>query len=473
MLGHPQIRGPRTGGKEQHFFKQFRWRAMTDADVAAYHEQFPRKPGQVAGEWTPRYMRDYWAPQLIHRAAPDAKLLVMLRDPIERYRSGIIHQLRRSPRRGRMKIATDAIERGRYASQLERLRELYPEEQMLVLQYEQCRDDPLEQFRRTLRFLGVDEGYVPPDLQKTRGRPTSPEKDELWPDIVEAMRATLADEVRRVATLVPDFDLSLWPNFSDGAPREHAPAFRISARPPEFVGVGVPEAGAERWQHQLLTHPDVAGPTGALHFFDEFCTRAMTQEDAEGYCSQFGDGKVRGEWTPRYALDAWTPALLRRTAPDARVLLMVRDPIERFRAHMTTVGPGDGTHPTLDPAGPGRYALLMRRLLEHFPRDQVLVLQTERCMAQPEAEYARTLRFLGVSDDHRLAGLEAAAREMTAAQQVAEPDERGTPDLWPDMTEALHAVLDAEIEEFAAMVPEIDLSLWPNFAHLGAAAPAR
>jgi hypothetical protein len=63
---------------------------------------------------------------------------------------------------------------------------------------------------------------------------------------------------------------------------------------------------------------------------------------------------------------------------------------------------------------------------------------------------------------------------MTApAQHGAAPDERGTPDLWPDMADALHRVLDPEIEEFAAMVPEIDLSLWPNFAHLGAAAPAR
>ena len=37
-------------------------------------------------------MGDAWALRLIRRAAPDAKLLVLLRDPIERYRSGILHR---------------------------------------------------------------------------------------------------------------------------------------------------------------------------------------------------------------------------------------------------------------------------------------------------------------------------------------------------------------------------------------------
>jgi hypothetical protein len=288
--------------------------------------------------------------------------------------------------------------------------------------------------------------------------------------MADAIRETLADEVRRLETLVPDFDAGLWENFSEPA-ETRGRAFGTRARPPEFVGVGVPEAGAEWWHRQLLTHPDVGGKRGAVHFFDEFCAREMTQEDVERYCGGFGEARVRGEWTPRYALDAWTPGLLRRVAPDARLLLMVNDPVERFRAHMATFGPGDGTHPTVDAAGPGRYALLLRDLLRHFPREQILVLQTERCMEEPEEEYARTLRFLGVSDDHRPAGLEAASRRMAqpgpfGGKWWKRPLQGG---IWPDLAEAFHTVLDPEIEEFAAMVPEIDLALWPNFAHLGVA----
>ena len=90
---------PLTGGKEQHFFDRFCARELTDADVAEYHDRFPRKPGQIAGEWTPRYMHDFWTPRLIARAAPEAKLLIMFRDPIERFRSGVPHRSAGRPTR--------------------------------------------------------------------------------------------------------------------------------------------------------------------------------------------------------------------------------------------------------------------------------------------------------------------------------------------------------------------------------------
>jgi hypothetical protein len=496
MLGHPGIAPPRRRTKELHFFNKFRAREMGDADVAAYHELFPRAGGQVAGEWTPRYMRDFWTPRLLHRAAPDARLLVLLRDPIERFRSGMVHTLRRAPERGREKVATDAVERGRYASQLLRLREWFPDDRILVLQYEQCRDDPLAQFRRTMRFIGAAEDYEPPDLLRPRGGSTAPEKDELWPDFVEAVQATLEDEVRRLPDLVPDIDLRLWPNFAylaegrtarGGAAKRRAPAEPAPDRPggpPDFVGVGVPGSGAEWWYAQLRKHPAIAGPAGepAVRFFDQFCTRPISDADVAAYYERFpaADGTVCGEWTPRYALDAWTPPLLARVAPNARLLLMVNDPIERYRAQLALVGIGQGTHPTLDPAGPGRFSVLLGRLREHFADDRILVLQNERCRIDPAGEYARTLRFLGVSDGFRPRRLERLAPaaldtstpppqpfwKRLAERPPADAGPAGPSELWPDLIESLHGVLDREVIGFAAMVPELDLSLWPNFAHL-------
>ena len=109
LLGHPQIRPPRGRRKELHFFDRFCARELLDADVAEYHELFPRKPGQITGEWTPRYMHDFWTPRLLARAAPEAKLLIMFRDPVERYRSGVLHQGQRTPYRDAAWLATDAI----------------------------------------------------------------------------------------------------------------------------------------------------------------------------------------------------------------------------------------------------------------------------------------------------------------------------------------------------------------------------
>lgn len=214
LLSHPSIRAPRGGRKELHFFDRFGAEPMDEADVAAYHELFPREPGQTVGEWTPRYMGDAWTPRLLRRAAPEARLLVVLRDPIERYRSGVVHRAARTPDQKLESIASDAIERGRYASQLRHLRELFSPEQLLVLQYERCRLDPVGEYRRTLRHLGVDD-HVPDDMQTLRGTTTASGKDELWPDLRVALRAALDPEVAELPALVAGFDLALWPNFRD------------------------------------------------------------------------------------------------------------------------------------------------------------------------------------------------------------------------------------------------------------------
>jgi hypothetical protein len=211
---HPGIKAPPARRKELHFFDRFCVREMSAADIEEYHSIFRRKQGQVAGEWTPRYMADVWTPRLLQRAAPEARLLVLFRDPIERFRSGVSHQQSRKPDRAAETNTTDSVERGRYATQLERLLHHFSKERILALQYEQCRADPVAQYRRTLRFLGVDDELPPPEFERTRGTTMASEKAELWPDFKDALRVTLEPEVERLMTMVPDLDVSLWPNFA-------------------------------------------------------------------------------------------------------------------------------------------------------------------------------------------------------------------------------------------------------------------
>jgi hypothetical protein len=214
LLQHPAIRPPRTRRKELHFFNRFCWREMEEADIARYHKRFPRRPGQLTGEWTPRYMHNFWTPRLIRRAAPDAKLLVMFRDPIERFRSGVPKELTVDPGRRFEEIVADAIERGRYAAQLERLRAGHPTAQILILQYEKCVADPVGEYQRTLRFLGADPDHEPTDVERPRGRSQAPSKKPLWPDLVAGLKATMEPEVRRLVAIAPEIDVSLWPNFA-------------------------------------------------------------------------------------------------------------------------------------------------------------------------------------------------------------------------------------------------------------------
>lgn len=213
LLDHPQIRGPRGARKEVHFFDDYGSQPMPDTAIAEYHEHFPRRKGTLTGEWTPRYMAYPWTPELLRRAAPDAKLLVLLRDPIERFRSGIMHRALRGPQKG-YTTATDAIERGRYATQLHHLYDAFDREQMLVLQYERCRDDSIGQYQRTCRFLGAADDHVPEALTTTRGRAIGEDKPPVQDHLMDGIHATLDHEVLALRDLVPDFDLSLWKHFA-------------------------------------------------------------------------------------------------------------------------------------------------------------------------------------------------------------------------------------------------------------------
>jgi hypothetical protein len=214
LLGHPQICGPRSGKKEQHYFDRFCRRPLRKADIERYHHKFPRGPGQLAGEWTPRYMFDFWTPPLIARAAPDAKLLIMFRDPIERFRSGVPHRMSRSEDPRIEAVVADAIERGRYATQLRRVLACHDRERILILQYERCRANPADEYRRTLAFLGVDPDHRHAEFETQRGTTQAAAKQPLWPDLMAALQATYEPEVATLAELAPEIDVALWPNFA-------------------------------------------------------------------------------------------------------------------------------------------------------------------------------------------------------------------------------------------------------------------
>lgn len=214
LLGHPQIAAPQGRRKELHFFDRYCMQELTDADIADYHARFPRTSGQIAGEWTPRYMHDFWTPPLIARAAPEAKLLVMFRDPIERFRSGVPHRLSRTPDARTEAATADAIERGRYATQLRRLLACHAPSKLLILQYEKCVADPAGQYRRTLRFLGVDADHEHDGFEQQRGTTQAAKKQPLPAHLEEGLLATLEPEVVRLAAMTPEIDIGLWKNFS-------------------------------------------------------------------------------------------------------------------------------------------------------------------------------------------------------------------------------------------------------------------
>lgn len=207
IAAHPAVAEPFR--KELHFFAPYFATDFGAADVERYARYFPRPAGMVTGEWTPRYLCDAWKVPLIARAAPDARLLVLLRDPVERYQSGLAHDLARHAPQNPL-VATAHVDRGDYAAQLRHLFEHVQRERVLVLQYERCQADTHAQLARTFEFLGL-EAFDPPDLDRRVNVTTAPKPplpDHLRDALVRRYRADLP----ALADLVPDLDPDLWPS---------------------------------------------------------------------------------------------------------------------------------------------------------------------------------------------------------------------------------------------------------------------
>src|SRR5436190_17833377 len=236
--------------------------------------------------------------------------------------------------------------------------------------------------------------------------------------------------------------------------------------PPDFVGVGVQRCGTTRWYELIASHPEIVQPNPAkeLHFFDRFHAGGFTREDVSGYRQYFprSEGRKAGEWTPLYITAPWIPRLLAAAAPQARLLVLLRDPVERYlsalelnmRVAQRRGAPLSRYAPT-DAYMRGFYHLQLATLLNHFDRSQVLVLQYERCSREAESELRRTYEFLGLRDTFFVPDLDRHPK-----QQPHKPALDGG-----DRDAYVQAYRD-DVLQLGASFPEIDLRSWPNFSHL-------
>lgn len=169
---HPQI--CMADKKEVHFFDNEDNFAIGTPDYNRYHAAFsPTHEHRAIGESPPIYM--YWdaAPRWIWEYNPEMKVIVSLRNPIERayshwnmqasrgkdllpFKKAIFKEMERSrealPNQNRLHSYTD---RGFYSYQLKRLWRYFSQENTLVLRHEELKTDPNKAIRKVTDFLGL------------------------------------------------------------------------------------------------------------------------------------------------------------------------------------------------------------------------------------------------------------------------------------------------------------------------------
>jgi Sulfotransferase domain len=218
---HPAVFCPLLGEKELHYFDH-----EYNRGLGWYQSHFPtrawaraatRRTGiaPVAFEGSPYYMFHPLAPIRINRDLPGVRLLVLVRDPVERAYSHHAHQvglgLESEPFERALELEDSRIDgeaerivgdpgyfsrshwlyayraRGHYADQLEHLETIFGRSRILVIDSGDFFADPGPVYDQVLEFLGLPH-HGQPVFTPQNARPRSP--------MPEAVRAMLEEHYR-------------------------------------------------------------------------------------------------------------------------------------------------------------------------------------------------------------------------------------------------------------------------------------
>ena len=209
------------------------------------------------------------------------------------------------------------------------------------------------------------------------------------------------------------------------------------SRRPDFFIVGAPKAGTTSLYAYLASHPQIFMPKLKEPFF--FCSDLPGYREQEtfvttmpAYLNLFAAATDRhlacGEASPFYLLSKVAVPSILEFNPDARFIVMLRDPVELVHSlHSQLVYSlkesvtdfeqawrlqelrAQGQHipkHCLEPAllqyrQVGMLGAQLARLLTHVPASRVQVLLLEDFATEPRGTYENILKFLGVPGDAR------------------------------------------------------------------------
>ncbi len=218
LKGDPlDFRGP----GDADYIKRF-----TITTEAGYLDQFADCSGKKAiGEASPLYLYSPKAPLEIKSLLPDAKLIAILRNPVDRAYSAFLHltrdnrettrdfaeALRLEPARiaDRWEHIWHYLEMGRYADQLARYFDLFDRDQMKVYLYRDFRNDPLSIQRDLYRFLEVADTFTADVTTRYNAGIPAGERPFFPSEARLMIEEALGEDIARLEAMIGR-DLSHW-----------------------------------------------------------------------------------------------------------------------------------------------------------------------------------------------------------------------------------------------------------------------
>jgi hypothetical protein len=179
---------------------------------------------------------------------------------------------------------------------------------------------------------------------------------------------------------------------------------------PNLIVIGGLKCGTTSLHHYLNLHPEIAmSRPKELNFFVEELNWPLGPGWYAGHFDP--DAPVRGETSPHYTNRPRFEGVaerIRETAPEARLVYMVRDPIDRLLSHYVHNVGGGYEQRSLDEAlagsggsyvDRGRYAFQLEPYLKAIGDERIEIVSQDELSGERDATLRRVFSFLGVDED--------------------------------------------------------------------------
>jgi hypothetical protein len=173
---------------------------------------------------------------------------------------------------------------------------------------------------------------------------------------------------------------------------------------PDFLIIGAQRSGTSTLYQYIARHPDVRGAfRKEVHFFDTYYDHGL-----DWYRACFPFHGFTGESSPSYLVNPDVPVRVAEVLPNVKLIAILRNPVERaYSAFNRNIRRRRESRPFAEAiAGSstlefaylerGLYAEQIERWLQHFRREQLLVLGAEKFFGDTLPVLQRVYAFLGL-----------------------------------------------------------------------------
>ena len=207
---------------------------------------------------------------------------------------------------------------------------------------------------------------------------------------------------------------------------------------PSFIIIGAQRCGTTSLYDYLSHHPQIIpSPVKELFYFDDYYTRPIewyksffpTEKEREKLERDLVASVITGEASPSYFFHPYAAKRIKETLPDVKLILVLRDPIERAYSHYNHIKRlnreplsfEEALEKELERITPdveklakdenykadlrrdysyltrGYYAKQLKEWFKHFPKEQLLIVQSEEFYRETPKVYNEIVEYLGLN----------------------------------------------------------------------------